>query len=103
MAGLHTPERLPGEPMAAYRQRRARSQAVVRIATEGPKQAPYIPLPGLPPPNWVHWWLGQHRTDQKRRERRDLVAGLGRRQFLKQLKALRRAHAGVRELTGGAS
>ena len=37
------------------------------------------------------YWLGQHRATEERKSRRALVAHLGRRQFLKQIKERRRA------------
>lgn len=37
------------------------------------------------------YWLGQHEATLERRARRKLIAHLGRRQFLKQIKERRRA------------
>lgn len=84
MPNLHTPERQPGETTKQrYRARQAESARVVRLMVKGPTQAPHIQIPGGPPPNWVHWWLGQHTNPERNARRAAIAASGGIRQFKK--------------------
>jgi hypothetical protein len=80
---VHTPERQANESQADYRARQARSAAAVKVMTKGPTQAAYIPLPGMPPPNWVLWWAGQHTNTARANRRKAIAAFGGVRQFKK--------------------
>jgi hypothetical protein len=57
------------------------------------QRTPAIARPGLGGPltDPRGYWLGQHSATPERRARRVLIARLGRRQFLKQIKERRRA------------
>lgn len=72
---IHTPERGIGESWEAYKIRRELSRAIVRKQTRGPSQERWI-LPT--PPNWIHWWRGQH-TNKAKQSRRALIFALGKR------------------------
>lgn len=73
---IHTPERGQGESFADYKIRRELSRAIVRKQIRGPSQERWV-LPT--PPDWVHWWRGQHTTTKERRYRRKFMALYGKR------------------------
>ena len=73
---IHTPERGQGESFADYKIRRELSRAIVRKQTRGPSQERWV-LPT--PPNWVHWWRGQHKATEEKADRRSGIALLGKR------------------------
>ena len=74
---IHAPERGIGESWEDYKARRELSRAIVRKQTRGPSQERWI-LPT--PPNWVHWWRGQH-TNEVKSSRRNAIAVMGKRLY----------------------
>jgi hypothetical protein len=67
MANVHTPERQPNESQAQYRERQARSRAIVKTMRKGPTQAPAINKLDV-----SRFFLGQHKNPVRNVPRRAL-------------------------------
>ncbi len=76
---IFTPERQAGETQQQYRARRVMAKTAALRMTKGPTQARALPF--SPPPNWIHWWLGQHTNPVKNARRAAIKAAGGFRHF----------------------
>lgn len=64
---LHTPERLPNETQADYRNRQAASKRAVEAITKPPRQAPAVSHLDV-----SRFWFGQHINPRRNKQRRAL-------------------------------
>lgn len=85
---IHTPNRIPEESLADYKERRAASKAAVRTMTKGPRQAPAVS-----PLDVSRFFLGQH-TNPEKNQRRQLLKSLGVRKLKSMTKLACRAAVG---------